>query len=70
MRRIVPGRIVDALERARPALEEFISRHLEYPLGFPHKFAPAAMLIREFRKIKVAALARARICRRFRWRYC
>src|SRR5262249_36191824 len=42
MRRIVPSRIADALDRARPALEEYVGRHLEYPLGFPYKFAPAA----------------------------
>jgi hypothetical protein len=59
MRRTVPSRIADALERARPTLEEYISRHLEYPLGFPYKFAPAAVLIREFRKTKVTTLAKA-----------
>jgi hypothetical protein len=40
MRRNVPTRIADALERSRPALEEYISRHLEYPLGFHYKLAP------------------------------
>jgi len=36
-----------------------VSRHLEYPLGFPYKFAPAAVLLREFRQLKVAPLAKA-----------
>ncbi len=43
----------------RPALEGYIGRHLEYPLGFPYKFAPAAVSIRDFRQIKVTPLARA-----------
>jgi hypothetical protein len=59
MRGFVRDRIADALERARPTLEEYISRHLEYPLGFPFKLAPAAVSIREFRQLRVLALARA-----------
>jgi len=46
VRRTVPGSIADALGRARPVLEEYISGHLEYPLGFPYRFAPAAVMIR------------------------
>ncbi|HET9001976.1 MAG TPA: hypothetical protein VFP86_20220 [bacterium] len=53
MRRFVRDRVAAALERAKPALEDYISRHLEYPLGFPYKLAPAAVLIREFRQLKV-----------------
>lgn len=59
MRRFVRDRIADALEPARPALEEYISRHPEYPLGFPYKFAPAVVVIREVRQLKVVPLARA-----------
>ena len=33
----------------RPALEECISRRVDYPLHFPYKLAPAAVLVREFR---------------------
>ena len=58
MRRFVRDRINDALDRARPTLEEHIRRHLEYSLGFPYKFAPVAVSIREVRKIKVTATAR------------
>ncbi len=59
MRRFVKDRVAAALERARPSLEEFIARHVQYPLGFPSHFDGAAVLIREFRKIKVATLAKA-----------
>lgn len=59
MRRFVRDRIAHALERARPTLEEYISRHLEYPLGFPFKLAPAAVSIREFRQLKLLPLAKA-----------
>jgi hypothetical protein len=59
VRRLVHDRIAASLGRARPALEEFISRHLEYPLGFPYKFAPAAVLIRKFRKNKVVPMVKA-----------
>ena len=59
MRRIVPSRIAEALDRARPTLEEYISRHLEYPLGFPYRLVPAAVMIREVRQFRVAPLAKA-----------
>ncbi len=59
MRRIVPSRIAATPEQAKPALKEFISRRLEFPLGFPYKLMPAAVSIREFRKTKVTALASA-----------
>ena len=59
VRRFVRDRIVTALERARPTLEDYISRHLAYPLGFPGPFDGAAVLIREFRQIKVTAVAKA-----------
>jgi hypothetical protein len=59
MRRFVGDRVVAALDRARPALEDYISQCLEYPLGFPVKLAPAAVVIREFRQLKLAPLAKA-----------
>jgi hypothetical protein len=59
MRRFVKDRVAAALERTRPSFEDYVSRYLEYPLGFPYKFAPAALSIREFRKIKLAPLAKA-----------
>jgi hypothetical protein len=59
MRRFVKGRVDAALELARPSLEDYVSRHLEYPLGFPHKFAAPAVLLREFQQLKVAPLAKA-----------
>ena len=60
MRRLlVRDRVAAAVERARPTLEEYISRHLEYPLGFPYKLAPAAVVIREVRQFKVVPLAKA-----------
>lgn len=46
MRRFVRDRVAAALELARPVIEEYISRQLAYPLGFPGSFG-AAMLIRE-----------------------
>jgi hypothetical protein len=54
MRRFVKDRVAAALERTRPSFEDYVSRYLEYPLGFPYKFAPAAVLVREFRLLKVA----------------
>ena len=59
MRRIVPSCIAEALERARPALEEYIVERLQYPEVFPYHLAPAALSILEYRKVKVAALAKA-----------
>ena len=56
MRRLVRDRVAAALGRTRPALEEYIAEHLQYPEGFPYNFAPAAVLIREVRMLKVAAL--------------
>jgi len=67
MRHFVRDRIAAALERARPTLEEHIARHLEYPLGFPYKFAPAAVSIREVRALKVVPLGE---CRPSRSRRC
>ena len=63
MRRIVRDRAAVAVERAAARLEAYVSRHLEYPLGFPYKFAPAAVSIREFRSIKVIPLAKANLPR-------
>ncbi len=61
MRRFVKDRIANALEQGKPSLEEYIAQHLRYPEGFPYNFALAAVLIRDVRQLKLAALAKAEL---------
>ena len=49
----------NALGRAKPELDEYITEHLKYPEAFPYRLALAAVLIREIRTLKVAPLAKA-----------
>ena len=59
MRRFVRACVADALEREKPTLEEYLAERLQLPMGFPYRFDPAAVLIREVRSFKITALAKA-----------
>ncbi len=58
MRRFVRDRIAVALEREKPALQEFVSEQLSYPEGFPYDFSHPVVMIRDIRKLKIIPLAR------------
>ncbi len=59
MRRFVRDRVLAAVERAKPRLDELIAEYLQYPEGFSFRFRRPVVMIREVREFKVVPLAKA-----------